>query len=122
MSKRFEFERFDLRGCACDECDTGVTPRAEFDGEWVKAQDALDREAVLQARISTLEVQLKDRWKYFNEALARIEVLTNKPRADPQLDHIDADELTFDDWLAELTDSDKDALLRELWESKRGNA
>lgn len=60
MSRRFEYERFDVRGCACDECDTGVTPRAEFDGEWVKAQDALDREAVLQAQIRTLEVQLKD--------------------------------------------------------------
>jgi hypothetical protein len=60
MSKRFEFERFDLRGCACDECDTGVTAQSEFDGEWVKAQDALDREAVLQAQIRTIETQLKD--------------------------------------------------------------
>ncbi|ABO60550.1 hypothetical protein LA345_39260 (plasmid) [Burkholderia vietnamiensis] len=73
MSKRFEFERFDVRGCACDECDTGVTPSAEFDGEWVKAQAALDREAVLQAQIRTLEVQLKEtRARALDEAAAAI--------------------------------------------------
>jgi hypothetical protein len=33
---------------------------SEFDGDWVRAQDALDREAVLQDRIRTLETQLKD--------------------------------------------------------------
>lgn len=60
MSKRFEFERFDLRACACDECDMGITPQPEFDGDWVKAQDALNRESVLQAQIRTLEAQLKD--------------------------------------------------------------
>lgn len=61
MSKRFEFERFDVRGCACDECDTWVTTHAEFDGEWVKAKDALDREAVLLAKISALEAQCNQR-------------------------------------------------------------
>jgi hypothetical protein len=60
MSKTHVFERFDVRGCACDECFTGVTAQAEFDGDWVKAQDAINREAVLQAQIRTLEVQLKD--------------------------------------------------------------
>lgn len=33
------------------------------DGEYVKAQDAIDREAVLQADIRVLEVQLKDALK-----------------------------------------------------------
>ncbi|SAL01630.1 hypothetical protein AWB80_08170 [Caballeronia pedi] len=60
MSRTFVFDRFDVRGCACDDCQTGVTTHAEFDGEWVKAQDAISREAVLQAQIRTLETQLKD--------------------------------------------------------------
>ncbi len=60
MSKRFEFERFDMRGLACDECDMSMTPRAEFDGEWVKARDAIDREAALLAQIRALEAQLKN--------------------------------------------------------------
>lgn len=56
MSKRFEFERFRMRA----EYGYDVHSIPESDGDWVKAQDALDREAVLQARISTLETQLKD--------------------------------------------------------------
>jgi hypothetical protein len=50
MSKTHVFERFDLFGDS--------TPAA--DGEWVKAQDAIDRDAVLEAQIRTLETQLKD--------------------------------------------------------------
>lgn len=59
MSKQFEFERFHVEGWNCDECG-GVTPRAEFDGEWVKAQDAINREAALQAQIRALESQLAE--------------------------------------------------------------
>jgi hypothetical protein len=56
MSKTFVYDRYDifgrhLCGCHIEECS---------DGEYVRAQDAIDREAVLQARIRTLEVQLKD--------------------------------------------------------------
>lgn len=50
MSRTFIFERFDLFG--------DRTPAA--DGEFVRAQDAIDREAVLQSQIRTLETQLKD--------------------------------------------------------------
>jgi hypothetical protein len=50
-------------GYKCSNCGE-VEPGAE--GDWVKVQDALDREAVLQAQIRTLEVQLKD-------ALARLD-------------------------------------------------
>jgi hypothetical protein len=59
VSKKFEFERFDVRGCACDGCDAGVTTQPEFDGEYVRAQDALDREAVLQAQIRALQDELE---------------------------------------------------------------
>jgi hypothetical protein len=54
MSKRFEYERFDMRGIG----NEGAIVATDSEGDWVKAQDALDREAVLQARIRTLEVQL----------------------------------------------------------------
>lgn len=50
MGRTFVFERFDLFG--------DRTPAA--DGEFVSAQEALDREAILQAEIRTLETQLKD--------------------------------------------------------------
>lgn len=56
MSKRFEYERFNMVGVDTYHVDT----KPDAEGEWVKAQDALDREAVLQAQIHTLEVQLKD--------------------------------------------------------------
>ncbi|TDN70444.1 hypothetical protein [Paraburkholderia sp. BL10I2N1] len=52
MAKSFVYNRFDIVPSGNE------IPDAE--GEWVKAQDALDREAVLQAKIRTLEVQLKD--------------------------------------------------------------
>jgi DNA anti-recombination protein RmuC len=41
------------------------TPDPE--GDWVKAQDALDREAVLQAQIRTLETQIKDAQKGYRQ-------------------------------------------------------
>jgi hypothetical protein len=60
MSKTFVYDRFDVYSCACDECDSGTQNHAEFDGEWVKAQDAINRDAVLQAEIRTSQAQLKD--------------------------------------------------------------
>jgi hypothetical protein len=54
MSKTHVFERFDV-----DTSGTGEV-WAAGDGEWVKSEDAINREAVLQAQIRTLETQLKD--------------------------------------------------------------
>lgn len=55
MGKRsFQFERFDIRA------ETGFELEPAGDGEWVKAEEAINREAVLQAEIRTLEAQLKD--------------------------------------------------------------
>ncbi len=51
MSKVFEFERFDVDGSGHWEAS---------DGDWVKAQEAIDREAALQAQIRTLETQLAE--------------------------------------------------------------
>lgn len=56
MSRAFIFDRFDVR--THDHGD--IEEVAASDGEWVRAQDALNREAVLQAQIRTLEVQLKE--------------------------------------------------------------
>lgn len=63
MSERFEFERFAVRGCACDECFIGVTAQAEFDGAWVKAQHADEREAVNAAQISRMSGTLAALWR-----------------------------------------------------------
>jgi hypothetical protein len=60
MSKRFEFERFDWMASDCEECGGDVRERPDNNGDWVRAQDAIDREAVLQAQIRTLELQLKE--------------------------------------------------------------
>jgi hypothetical protein len=48
VSEQFKFERFDVDGSGHWETS---------DGDWIRAQDALDREAVLLAKISTLEAQ-----------------------------------------------------------------
>lgn len=59
MSKTFVYDRFDVYSSG----DGYYTVEAECssDGEYVKAEDAINREAVLQAQIRTLETQLKDR-------------------------------------------------------------
>jgi hypothetical protein len=55
MAKTFQFERFDV-----DTSGTGeVLPSG--DGEWIRADAAIDREAVNAAKIRTLEVQLSER-------------------------------------------------------------
>jgi hypothetical protein len=55
MAKTFQFERFDV-----DASGTGeVLPSG--DGEWIRADAAIDREAVNAAKIRTLEVQLSER-------------------------------------------------------------
>lgn len=54
MAKTFQFDRFDV-----DTSGTGEV-WAAGDGEWIKAQDALDREKVNADRIRVLEVQLKE--------------------------------------------------------------
>lgn len=50
--KTFEFERFDLLHFG--------TLQAAADGEFMLAQDAIDREKVNADRIRTLELQLKE--------------------------------------------------------------
>jgi hypothetical protein len=52
MSKTFVYDRFDISG-------DGVASR-DCEGEFVHAQAAINREAVLQAEIRTLQVQLKE--------------------------------------------------------------
>jgi hypothetical protein len=59
MAATFQWHRMDLRAIA-----PGVFsefPRS--DGMFILAQHAIDREAVLQAQIKTLEARLKDRDK-----------------------------------------------------------
>jgi hypothetical protein len=58
MSKTFVYERFDICGAGGYYIYTEKDSRS--DGEYVLAEDAINREAVLQAHIRTLEVQLKD--------------------------------------------------------------
>ncbi|HDR9163642.1 TPA: hypothetical protein QDB28_004046 [Burkholderia vietnamiensis] len=54
MSKTFAFNRFDI-----DKYDSnGRIPAA--DGDYVLAEDAINRDAVQSAKIRTLEMQLKD--------------------------------------------------------------
>jgi hypothetical protein len=52
MSKTHIFERWDV--------DADGYRWQEFDGEWVKAEDAINREAGQAVHIRTLEVQLRD--------------------------------------------------------------
>jgi hypothetical protein len=68
MSKPFEFERYRLRNMYYNECpcchadlDEGddVIPQAEFDGKWVKAEDAIEREKVNAAEIARLKAELQ---------------------------------------------------------------
>lgn len=58
MSRSFAYDRFDVH--ADGDGYISTVEEANSEGNYVKAQDALDREAVLQARIRTLETQLKD--------------------------------------------------------------
>jgi hypothetical protein len=57
MSKTHVFDRFDVGSNRLDDEDIERWPCS--DGYWVKAQDAIDREAVLQAQIRTLEATLE---------------------------------------------------------------
>jgi hypothetical protein len=60
MSKTFVYDRFDCTNGGSQHCYGcyGMDPCS--DGDYVKAEDAINREAVLQAQIRTLETQLKD--------------------------------------------------------------
>lgn len=54
--KTFVYSRYDLPEI-CSGADEMVPSN---DGPWVSHDEAINREAVLQAKIRTLEVQLKD--------------------------------------------------------------
>lgn len=49
-------------------------------------------------------------------------VAQDTTRPDPNLSHINLDDLTFDDWLAELSDSDKREFLSQFWQSHQPGA
>ncbi|MFM0608626.1 hypothetical protein PQR05_29270 [Paraburkholderia sediminicola] len=51
MARPFEFDRFELKNL---EDDSNAYPIAEFDGEWVKADDAIAREKANAAEIARL--------------------------------------------------------------------
>lgn len=77
MSKTYIFERWDIwpHG-TCNRIDPESSYKvSEFDGAWVKADDAINRNAVQQAKIETLEVQFKDA----KAALKRLEDLIANP-------------------------------------------
>ena len=61
--KTHVWRRFDVQ-TAAHEYAADVERTDSADGEYVLAQDAIDREAVLQAQIRTLETQLKDARRY----------------------------------------------------------
>jgi hypothetical protein len=52
------FKRYDLY-CSSDGYYS-VEEDESSDGDWVRAQDAYDHTAILEARIRVLETQLKD--------------------------------------------------------------
>jgi hypothetical protein len=57
MSKTFVYDRFDVFS---DEVFENTVSVPNNDGDWIKAEDAINREAVLQAEIRTLQVQLNE--------------------------------------------------------------
>jgi len=70
MSKTFAFERFDLK-CGVQDNDCHVcgsfayggdaaNAQSEFDGAWVRAEDAINREEVNADEIRTLKLRLKE--------------------------------------------------------------
>lgn len=60
MSKTFVYDRFDCTNGGSQHCYGCYTMDASSDGDYVRAEDAINREAVLQAEILALQVQLKD--------------------------------------------------------------
>jgi hypothetical protein len=63
MAKTFQWDRFDVQQGSA---------RPASDGLFVLAQDAINREAVLQASIRTLETQLKDRTRELEQLRAKL--------------------------------------------------
>jgi hypothetical protein len=60
MSKTHVYDRFDVGADAVSNVRPEMYEVPCSDGDWVKAEDAINREAVLQAEIRTLQVQLKE--------------------------------------------------------------
>ncbi|MCA7945609.1 hypothetical protein [Burkholderia vietnamiensis] len=60
MSKTFIYERLDIIGASSADMPRATRRVPAADGEFVYAEDAINREAALQAEIRTLEAQLKD--------------------------------------------------------------
>ena len=53
----FEWKRYDIQFDMQRDC---IEEFGCSDGDWVKSEDAINREAVNEAKIRTLETQLKD--------------------------------------------------------------
>jgi hypothetical protein len=97
MSKPFAYERFDVHACECDQCENPVRVTGEFDGKWIKAEDAINRDAVLTAQICTLELQLKEAraaldaerqpWIPVSEGLPHVRTLAFTPTDNRMLQH-----------------------------------
>lgn len=60
MSTTFKWNRLDVGCGSVSNIRPDMWCHPDAEGEYVLAEDAINREAVLQAQIRTLEVQLKD--------------------------------------------------------------
>jgi hypothetical protein len=70
--KTFVFKRFDIETNPHDSC-LQYDEVESSDGPYVRAQDAIDREAVLQAKIRVLEIQLKETNQSVEKLCARVD-------------------------------------------------
>lgn len=77
MSKTFVYERYEISG-AWLAGKIRICEGLESDGEWVKAEDAINRDAVLTAQIRTLETQLNEGRQRERFLMERLERATSK--------------------------------------------
>lgn len=75
-NKTFVFDRFDIQGDGHGYACLIIEPSS--DGVYVKAEDAINREAVMYDHIRTLEMQLKDT----RAERDRLNVIVNEPQKD----------------------------------------
>lgn len=70
MAKTFVYDRYHVAGTPDNDYEYDIEVTPESDGTWVKAEDAINREAVNADRIRTLELQLKQREEHFQALVA----------------------------------------------------
>lgn len=78
MSNLFIFERFNVSGNSDEDGYSWSKEQAEFDGKWVKAQDAIDRDKVRDAEVAAL----KQRAEAAETAARRYNAIRNKTRGE----------------------------------------